>query len=66
MDGTLGHVVKVLNCIVKFQVNVYSSINEVIFGCRKYVEPTVISHSYGSDEFNNMFFTQVSLLATMA
>lgn len=28
---------------------------------RKYVEPTVISHSYGSDEFNNMFFTQGTL-----
>ena len=46
--------------IVTIHVNT-DSLPTIYLGCRKYVEPTVVSHSYGSDEFNMMFFTQVSL-----
>ena len=60
-DGTFGDAVTVHDCTVKFHVsNVYSLTYVVTVCCRKYVEPTVTSHSYGSDEFNMMFFTQVS------
>ena len=45
--------------IKKFHANPVNQLN--YFGHRKFVEPTVTSHYYGSDEFNMMFFTQVTI-----
>ena len=55
----IGHV-KIHGHIMRFYNIVTNSPLCLFIGCRKFVEPTVVSHSYGSDEFNMMFFTQVS------